>query len=369
MQLKQAVRAKNDIIYNKDGTEHIDVCSGGHGTVFLGHSNPEIARYVHEQIDKIWHAGKIETDICENARNIVESFLPKEYHLAGLYNTGMEAAEFALRAARVITKRKDVISFEKSMHGKSMAMSYLAWDNPFGYHLDGFHKFPLPQKNEEEDTLKKIESIVKEGNTAAVFVEPMQGTNCGISASDDFYNALYEICNKHGTLVVFDEVLTSFYRTGKRFYFNNLDFIPDMVILGKIMGNGFTVSGLVMKKDHEVEPVMLPGSTYAGNPLAASAVYGTLSIMKKMDMTMKTGMIADTIKRYFQAQDNFILRGKGALWTLTFEEKQKAEEIARKAYENGVFLSQTGSFIRIMPMVTYSKDNLEKALSVIRDLI
>ena len=144
-------------------------------------------------------------------------------------------------------------------------------------------------------------------------------------ASQHFCQEAHRICQATGTLLLFDEILTGFYRTGTAFCHTNIGFMPDIVLIGKIMGNGFPVSGVIIDKHHDVTPAMLPGSTYAGNPLTASAVIGTLRAMRAMPIEDMVADIERKITSTFSGlQDaGFALRGKGALWILECPEALK----------------------------------------------
>jgi acetylornithine/succinyldiaminopimelate/putrescine aminotransferase len=135
------------------------------------------------------------------------------------------------------------------------------------------------------------------------------------------------------------------------------------------MGNGFPVSGVVLRKDIPVQPAMLPGSTYAGNPLSAAAIVGTLETMATMDMEAAT----DRIGRAVQGRlgditgEGFSLRGAGALWVYHFAQPAQAQAVAQAAYERGVFLSQAGPLVRLLPAATIEEQHLHEALEVVAE--
>ena len=127
---------------------------------------------------------------------------------------------------------------------------------------------------------------------------------------------MFRLCNVYGALLVFDEILTGFYRTGSAFYFSRLGFTPHLVLVGKAMGNGFPVSAVVANREHSVTPKMLPGSTYAGNPLAAAAVVATLDEIERIEPLQKVSAIDDAIAAIAPRLARLGLkpRGRGAFW-------------------------------------------------------
>lgn len=368
LERSRVVRAENDTYYNEDGSHHIDMFAAN-GTVVLGHGNESVVSVVRKQVELAWNTGILETPIRAEAKAILESFFPATHALATFYTTGMEAAEFAIRLSRVTTKRKGIIGFAKSMHGKSMATAFLAWENPYIPELPDFYRLSFPSADNEEQIIKQLEDILCKEETAAVFIEPLQGSNGGQSASPRFYNEAYRLCKQYGTLLVFDEILTGFYRTGPAFFHTNIGFMPDVVLVGKAVGNGFPVSGVIADKKYTIEPAMLPGSTYAGNPLASASVVGTLGTMRALPLTDMVKSIESQITSTFATihECGAILRGKGALWVLELPTATDAFTAANAIYKRGVLVIQAGPFVRMLPAVTIDPKKLEMACTIIAE--
>src|SRR5262245_7737620 len=207
--------AANDLLFTQDGKQYIDLLSGS-GTVFLGHANRAIAARVQRQLDAVWSTGAVPTCVGLEAKAAVDRLVPASHQLAVLYSTGMEAAEFALRVARQASGRRGVIGFDGSMHGKSMATARLAWPNEL-VTLPDFHRLPYLQSQTEPAILEQLMSVLREESTSAVFIEPLLGSSGGHIPSRDFMTQVASLCARHGTLLVLDEILTGFYRTGSRF--------------------------------------------------------------------------------------------------------------------------------------------------------
>lgn len=170
-------------------------------------------------------------------------------------------------------------------------------------------------------------------------------------------------------LTVFDEILTGFHRTGMAFLFCELCTMPDIVLIGKAMGNGFPVSGVVVRRDIAITPGMLPGSTFAGNPLAAAAVTGTLKQMKRLDLPGMVAAIEQIIvENLTEVRDlGIALRGQGAMWIMELAESMDAEAIVANIYRRGAFVSFAGRFIRILPAATIRADNLANACRTVKE--
>lgn len=359
-------RAKNDLLFDVDGRRYIDLFSA-HGTTWLGHANRDITAAVIRQLKKVWITGGLETVVAAEAKEVVESFFPPSHELAALYSTGMEAAEFALRVARVVTRKNGVVGFERNTHGKSLATAYLGWDNRDNLHVPDFHRLPFVPSCPEEQILAQLETLMTSQTLSAVFVEPLQGCGGGHSASKRFYQEAFRLCRDHNVLLIFDEILTGFYRTGTPFFFSELGFVPDIVLIGKALGNGFPVSGVIVDNAYPIRREMLPGSTYAANPLAAAAVLATLRRMRSLELSPKVSRIETIIANGLGPLQEIGIppRGKGALWVIELPPELNIDKIVVNIYQRGVAVGYAGRYLRILPAATIEPSNLASACSVI----
>jgi acetylornithine/succinyldiaminopimelate/putrescine aminotransferase len=377
-------RGENDRLFNEAGRAYIDLFSA-HGAAWLGHANPVVGEAIAHQLRQIWNTGAISTPIREQAQAAVEAYFPSSHRLAGFYSTGMEAAEFALRMARVLTCRPKILGFEHSMHGKSLATAALGWENSWNLRSDELVCLPFVDQVSEDDVLASLSAQVRALDVAAVYVEPLLGSHGGHQASPRFYRDVWEICHDSGTCLVFDEILTGFWRTGAPFYFSDLGFMPDIVLIGKALGAGFPVSavvaakrltltpidGVVIDRRARVEPCMLPGSTFAGNPLAAAAVVATLGELKRIDITARVAAIARIIERELSPlrELGVKLRGRGALWVLELPLRVDMKRLLEDVYRRGVAIGSNGRFVRLLPAVTIEPKHLEQACRVLAETI
>jgi acetylornithine/succinyldiaminopimelate/putrescine aminotransferase len=362
------LKGEGSKLVDERGAEYVDL-SSGFGTAWLGHGNHAVRRRVGEQLDRIWSTGALETEILDQARAAVNSFFPDTHGLGMLYSTGMEAAEFAIRLARIATGRTGLVGFQGCMHGKSLMTAYLGWDNRDGLDLPSVDRLPFVSTATEHEILERVDRVLASETVAAVFIEPLQGSAGGHRASEGFYHGLYERCRARGTLLVFDEILTGFWRTGQPFFFSDLAFVPDIILVGKAIGNGFPVSAVVVDRGIAVEGRMLPGSTYSGNPLAASAVTATLEQLRILNLPVMVAEIESIIVRTLHplVERGVQLRGRGALWILELPSGVDTGRVARRVYDCGVALSYAGRYIRILPSATIEPDRLAQALTVLAE--
>lgn len=330
----------------------------GFGAVFLGHCNPHITHRLQDQVSKIWHSGRNTSPKATEANRLIQKILPDGHCAAGLYSTGMEVIEFAMRLAALNTGRQEFAGFSKSMHGKSAMTAALCWNNaPVTPAL--VHTLPFVDQAPESVILERLSDLLRTKKIAAVLVEPIQGSNHGHEASASFYEHLITLCREYGTCSIFDETLTGLYRTGSRFYIDRLAKKPDFLVFAKSMANGFPIASIAIPDGMQIDALALPGSTYSGNPMAAAAVAGTLEAMGELPMQDMVARIEATVRLAFagiEAQD-IVLRGRGAIWVLEVNSRIQIFDILQKIREAGVMVSSHGNQIRILPAV-----NMELAL-------
>ncbi|MGE3519828.1 MAG: aminotransferase class III-fold pyridoxal phosphate-dependent enzyme [Vicinamibacterales bacterium] len=358
--------AENDVLHGPDDRRYVDLFSGC-GTVFLGHSHPEVTAAVHRQVDRIWNTGTVPTSVRLEAARAVEAYFPLTHQVAAFYSTGMEAVEFALRLVRGATGRERIIGFERCMHGKSAAAAALGWANG-QLAPPEITRLPYVPQRSESDILAMLADELSQRPTAAVFIEPLQGSGGGHLASTAFFVELSDLCARHGALFVVDEIFTGFHRTGTPFLYTQLGVEPDVVLAGKAMGNGFPVSAVVSRRAYSIGPGMLPGSTYAGNPLAMAAVSATLAAMQRLPLTSMVQRIEEVVRGELRAlvDAGIPLRGRGALWVMEFPDHRSAADVAMHARREGVIVSLTGAYIRLLPPATISIDRLTDACRIVR---
>ena len=364
------IKARNATLWDDVGNRYIDLFSA-HGTTWMGHANEPIATAVAKQLTRVWNTGALPTDSRLQATASLAQFFPEKYSVAGFYSTGMEAFEFATRVARHTTRRNRIIGFSRNMHGKSTVAAYLGWDNRDDLELTHCLRLPYPPDLNEQQLLVKLEKELVNAPTAAICVEPLQGSGGGTMLSEAWYREIFHLADQHGSLIIFDEVLTGFYRTGPLFFFEGLGVLPHLVLVGKSLGNGFPVSAVVMRDPLKVESAMLPGSTFANNPLAATAALATMREMRSTPMRDQVQIIEKTISSVLAPvhEKGVSLQGRGALWVLQFPPTVEMESILAATFARGVAIGSTGQQIRLLPPVTIEPKQLDWACHVLLDII
>jgi 4-aminobutyrate aminotransferase-like enzyme len=365
------VSAEEDLLYTSDGRSLIDLFTA-HGTVWLGHGRKEVRQAIAAQLDKVWITGGMRNPAVEAMRERVAAFLPTGYTLASLASTGMEANEQALRIARVATGRNGALGLAGAMHGKSLATAQLAWDNGDGLAVPDFARIPAGPDAGEARMLDAIDDHLRTGRVGAFYIEPIHGTSLGWEGSADFYRGARASATRFGTLLIYDEVLTGFHRTGARFRFLRHGVEPDVFVFGKACGNGFPVAGVAVRHDIVLSPSMLLGSTFSNNALAAAAVHATIDCLENLDPPALVRHIESTVRRYlgdFTAGAAPRLRGSGAMWVIALDTPEQALAAVLALRQAGLCVGFHGRQLRLLPPLTIRPDRLERACAAIADVL
>lgn len=359
--------AEGSYAYTPDGHRLIDLING-YGAVFLGHGHHLVIARLQDQVSRLWTGGRCTSPALADAEAMIRRFLPAGLKPAGIYSTGMEVAEFAMRLAAAHTGKNEFVGFARSMHGKSTLTAALCWDNAL-IGSDRAHVLPFVHQASEDDILQRLADVLDGGRIAGIFVEPVQGSNGGHEASLSFYHQVITLCREHGILCIFDEILMGLHRTGPVFWSDRLAEQPDMLLFAKSMGNGFPVSSIAVREDLDILPQALPGSTFSGNPLAAAAVASTLEAMGALPMVRLVADIENTvITAMANCEDAGItLRGCGAFWALELSPRVQMDRALYSIRDEGLLVSCYDRYIRLLPAATIDLRDLHDAcISVVR---
>lgn len=354
-------RGSGSLVHTQDGRTLVDLAMG-FGAVFLGHAHPVVTKALQEQAARLLHSGRHPTPGKARVEALLSALLPTGLRPGGLYSTGMEVAEFAMRIAATHTRRSEFAGFAKSMHGKSAMTAALSWRNA-PLRPECAHVLDFVAQAKEEVILDDLARLLRTQRIAALFVEPVQGSNAAHEASLEFYRRAIDLCRENGTLCIFDETLTGLHRTGPTFYIDLLHKLPDMLLYAKCLGNGFPVSSLAVGENIELRSEALPGSTFSGNPMALAATEATLSAMGALQMGESVAAIEKIVRSTLGElhEAHATLRGRGALWCLEFSDKNRLERAHAAIRDAGLLVTCTERFIRLLPAATIEPRMLQES--------
>ncbi len=303
-----AAKAEGSEIWDIEGNRYIDFC-GGIGCQNAGHRHPKVIAAIKQQLDAFTHTC-FQISPYESYIRLAErlnTLAPGDFEKKSLFfSAGGEAVENAIKIARYYTGRSALITFTNGYHGRSyMGMGLSARMRPFKagfrpfpteiYRVafpDAYHRVTLDDSKRGFETLFKCDVLPED--VAAIVFEPMQGEGGYNVAEEDFLVYLRELCDAHGIVLVADEIQTGFGRTGKLFAMEHFSVDADLTCIGKSMGGGLPLSGIVGRKDviDSVPPGGL-GGTFGGNPLgcvAGNAMLDVLQVERLLDQGLAMGV-------------------------------------------------------------------------------
>jgi 4-aminobutyrate aminotransferase / (S)-3-amino-2-methylpropionate transaminase / 5-aminovalerate transaminase len=393
--------ARGSAVTDADGNILIDLI-GGIGVNALGHSHPEYIKAVEAQLEQASVGSFTSAARAELFERLAAHRPAPALHRAQLYSSGAEAVESALRLAKSHTGKYEFVGFSGGFHGKTMGVLSLMgsdFKNGYGPMVPGAHIAPYadcyrcPLKLNYpscglacvEATRAQVKQNTSDG-VAAFLIEPMQGTAGNVIPPPEFLPAIKEVARELGALLIADEMITGFGRTGRYWGCEHTGVEPDIVTIGKQFGGGFPISG-VLSRDEIVQakPWSNPSgssSSYGGNPLAAAAAGASLRIIDEeglVENSRRVGahflkIMADWSERYPFVGD---VRGAGLFIGLDLvRDKETKEPLAKKTcrrifdecLQRGLLTMTYTPRVRLQPAMTIDEGTVDAAAAILAEV-
>jgi acetylornithine/succinyldiaminopimelate/putrescine aminotransferase len=367
-------RANGIYIIDKSGKKYMDMISGV-AVNNLGHCNPKIVNAIKEQAEKYLHVmvyGEFIQDIHVKFCKKLISFLPSNLNCVYTVNSGTEANEAALKLAKRITRRTELIAFQGSYHCNTHGSLSVS-----GNELKKRTFRPLlpDVRFLEFNNIEQLNKISEK--TAGVIIETIQGDAGVRIPTHEFLNALRKRCDETGTLLIFDEIQCGIGRTCKMFAFEHFGVIPDILTLGKALGAGLPIGAVVSSNENlkkfTFEPMLGHITTFGGNPVVAAAGLAGLEIIESEIDFKETERIAKLFQSLVCKSDEILAsRRIGMMFAFDMESAEKVQKVVENCLENNLisfwFLSNPHSF-RISPPLTITETEIRKAADIILNAI
>ena len=394
-------KAQGSTVTDVDGNTFIDII-GGIGVNGLGHSHPKWVKAIQKQVENASVGSFTSVARVELFEKIAENPPAPGVNRMQLYSGGAEAVESALRLAKCHTKKYEFVSFWGGFHGKTMgALSLMGseFKDSLGPMVSGSHIVPYANCYRCPLSLKPgecgmacVELATKQakmscaGKVAAVIVEPMQGTAGNIIPPDDFLPAVKKMAEQLGALLIVDEMITGFGRTGKMWGSHHSGVKADIVTLGKQFGGGYPVAALLSTDEIvSAKPWGNPSgssSSYGGNPLAAASVLSALSIIHEEQLVENSRVVGEYfLKKLKPFEDKFSFigetRGRGLFLAIELVKDKTSKEPFSKAACQRVFMeclkrglltmAYAASF-RIQPAMTIDVGTVDNTIAILEEV-
>ncbi|MDR1725326.1 MAG: aminotransferase class III-fold pyridoxal phosphate-dependent enzyme [Bacteroidales bacterium] len=360
-------KAEGIYVWDTSKKEYIDmlagICVGN-----IGHRNKAVIDAIKEQMDKYMHVmvyGEfVQSPQYKYAKKLID-LLPKGLDQMFIVNSGSEAIEGAIKAAKLYTKRGEIISFRNSYHGSTTAAISMISDERFRKPF-----FPLLPDCKyidfnNEDDLSKITE-----HTACVVSEIFPvGTGVTIP-QNDFIQKLRSRCNKTGTMLILDEIQTGFGRTGKLFAFEHYEIVPDLLCIAKSMGGGMPIgafigSDVVMNSLNNHHPLIGHATTFGGHPLSCAAALAVLNVLLSENIIEEVEAKGEYLRSNLKHPNINKVEGAGLFNSLYLKKPELWKEALVSCFEEGIItgthLFNSGA-LSLKPPLTITYEELDEAI-------
>jgi 4-aminobutyrate aminotransferase len=399
-----AHRGYGAIVEDPDGNTFLDFAAGI-AVCSTGHCHPHVVQAIQKQAAELIHIAGTDfyhRHMPELAERLVAT-MPKEHKYKVFFgNSGTEAVEGAIKLARYATRRDKLIAFYGCFHGRTLgSLSLTASKNTqrkyFGTLLGGVEHIPYPyayrcalghtKETCGGEIIEQLEQqifkrLFAPEEVAAIIVEPIQGEGGFIPAPAFFLQELQRICNKHGIMLILDEVQSGVGRTGKMWAYDHAGITPDIVLTAKGIGSGMPISAFIAKESVMQWKPGSHGTTYGGNPVCIASAMATLDLIQGglMANAQKMGAyifgkINDWPKRFKIVGD---VRGKGLMIGLEIVRDQRTKEkaadlrnqIVVSAFHRGLLTLESGeNSIRVSPPLIIDEEQADCAIHILEESI
>lgn len=365
----EVVRAEGSWVYTADGSRYLDLIAGI-GVTALGHSHPAVLDAIARQARRHLHVMVYGEYVIEPQVRLAErlaGLLPEELDHVYFTNSGAEAIEGALKTARKYTRRPRFVAFNGAYHGDTMAALALMGNSAF---RAPFTPLPGPVTYLPYDDIPALDQI--DSTVAAVVIEPVQAEGGVRIPSRGFMHALREKCDRTGALLIFDEVLTGFGRTGRLFALEHFGVKPDLIVMAKALGGGLPLGAFCGPRDVIAvlahDPPLGHITTFGGHPLSCAAGLAALDVIvaeRLWERANKLGQrLSEGLQRLGDAEP-VAVRQIGALIGAEFSSAEAAQGFVRQALARGMIINWTLNaerVVRLAPPLTMDDEEINLAL-------
>ena len=372
-------RGAGSVVEDVDGNLFLDV-NAGIAVTSTGHSHPEVVEAIRRQTEDLLHYSAsdfylpIYSDVCEELDRIAPFSKPARSFLT---NSGTEAVEGAIKLARFATGRQYVIAMLESFHGRSygsvsLTASKAKYRTGFGPLLPGVHHTHFGDFEHLEQVLFK--RLVSPREVAAIVVEPILGEGGYVLPPDGWFAYLRELCDRHGILLVADEVQSGMGRTGKMWAIEHFGAEPDIVLAGKGIASGMPLGAMIAREDLMTWEVGAHGSTYGGNPVVCAAALASLRLIEGglMDNAREMGdLLMQGLRRVAERHPAIRdVRGLGLMIGIQFPDHDVMSAVEQAAFHKGLLVLGCGDdVIRMSPPLVIRRDQVDTALEIFEETV
>ena len=365
----EIVKAKGSILRDVAGKKYLDLIAGI-SVCNVGHRHPKVVKAIKKQLDDYMHllvyGEMIETPQVQYAKWLTDH-LPAKLNSVYFTNSGTEATEGAMKLAKRVTGRTQIIAFNKSYHGSTQGALSIMGDE---YWRNAFRPLLPDVLHLEYDSFESLQEITTQ--TACVIAETIQAERGVVAPSAQWMVALEIKCRKTGTLLVLDEIQTGFGRTGTLWGFEQFDVVPDIVLLGKALGGGMPLGAFVA--DQKImqalteNPVLGHITTFGGHPVCCAAGLAAFKVLLKEEIMPQVAAKAALFQEQLRHPLIKTVRANGLLIAVEFEHFDINKKVIDSCLQQGLLTDWflfAPECMRIAPPLTITEKEIKKAIKTI----
>ena len=372
--LVEVSRAEGVFIYDSKNKAYIDMI-GGVAVNNIGHNHPKVIKAIKEQLDSHLHVmvyGEFIQSAQINFAKRLTQLLPEQLNCVYPVNSGTEANEAALKLAKRVSGRTELVSFRGAYHGSTHGSMSVSGNES---KKKAFRPLLPDVRFLEFNDIQDLENITS--RTAGVIIETVQGDAGVRIPSQEFMTALRKQCDETGALLIFDEIQCGIGRTGKMFAFEHFGIVPDILTLGKALGGGMPIGALVASSEHlkafTFDPMLGHITTFGGHPVVCAAANACLEVMEsEIDLGEVERLGAIMEEALAPIPQIIEIRRIGLMFALDMSSSEAVSSVVQNCMEQGLitfwFLSHPNSF-RLSPPLTISEKELLKAIEILKKAI
>ena len=393
----QPVRAEGVYLYDAQGNRYLDFTSGI-GVTSTGHCHPNVVQAIHQQADALLF-GQMNIVIPPKAIALADALnevTPDPIDTFFFSNSGAEAVEAAVKLARQTSRKRNIIVFQGSFHGRTaQTMAMTTSKYIYRHHYQplpaGVFVSPYPYAffyGWDEDTtvdfcLRQLDFLLHSqtppDETAAMIIEPVLGEGGYVPAPPRFMQELRRICTENDILLIADEVQSGFGRTGKFFAFEHFDIVPDIIVMAKGLGSGLPISGIAASAElmSKWEPGTHGGTYGGGSAISLAAALATVQTLQSEHLIENAAEMGEFLLdalRGLQKESPILrdVRGKGLMVATEFPDKATAKAVQQACLEKNLLLLTCGTYgnvIRWIPPLVVQREHIEDAIHIFAEAL
>jgi taurine---2-oxoglutarate transaminase len=397
--------------WDYDGKRYLDFASQL-VNVSIGHQHPKVVAAIKEQADRLCTIGPpMANDKRSELARLMAEVMPGDLNHTFFTNGGAEANENAIKVARWVTGRHKIIARYRSYHGATAGAITLTGDprrwpaepgipgvvrmlDPFTYRCPAGHPDPCPVCTGAPH-LEEILQYEGPHTVAAVIMETVTGTNGVIPPPPGYLQAIREVCDRHGILLILDEVMAGFGRTGRWFACENWDVVPDIISTAKGINSGYVPLGAMTVRDHVYDAIedrfFAGGLTYSGHPLACAAAVASIETFREEGIVENAAAMGELFSEALAGLADRHpsigeVRGLGCFWALELVRNRDTREplvpfnasgeatepmnrLMKAALERGLYLMTHWNVVMVCPPLTITREELEEGVAILDEAL